>query len=92
MRNLLRLLAAILLIVTVAWWLTAGANRGWTRTSVPKAVPDEVTGLVGTTYEKKFVPGLDFLASACAGTVILGGVSFLFPRKPRTDVSKVECR
>jgi hypothetical protein len=66
-----------------AFWVFAGANRGWTRTSEPRKTLDEVTGIEGITYEKRFVPGLDFLGGALLGGGILAGASLLF-RKPTT--------
>jgi len=77
----LRLLAAILLLGAVGCWLGTGASRGWTKTSVAKKTLDEVTGIEGVTYEKKFVPGLDFLGAAIFGAGVLAGTSFLFRNK-----------
>lgn len=81
MKNGLRTLAAILLLAAIGLWAATGTSHGWTKTSVPKKTLDEVTGIEGVTYEKKFVPGLDFLAASvfCAG--ILGATSFLFREK-----------
>jgi hypothetical protein len=80
-RTTLRVLALILLLSAIGYWLATGANRGWTKTSVPKKVVDEVTGIEGQTYEKKFVPGVDFLAAVIVVSVVLAGVSFLFRTK-----------
>lgn len=81
MRRTLRLAALVLLLAAVGFWAVAGANRGWTKTSVPQKIVDQVTGIEGVRYEKKFVPGVDFLAVAAFGAGLLAGVSFLFRRK-----------
>ena len=82
MKNSLRLLALVVALVAAGTWLATGANRGWTKTSVEKKTLDEVTGLEAIAYEKKFVPGLDFLGSALLGAGVIAGVSFLFRNKP----------
>lgn len=85
MKKFLRILAAILLLGSVALWLGTGANRGWTKTSIAKKTIDEVTGIEGVTYEKKFVPGVDFLGAAIFGAGILTGISFLFRTKTKNS-------
>jgi hypothetical protein len=42
---------------------------------------DEVTGIEGVTYEKRFVPGVDFLGAAFLCASILAGLSFLYRAK-----------
>jgi hypothetical protein len=81
MKRLLRFLAIVLVVGALGAWLATGMNRGWTKTSVPKKTVDEVTGIEGVTYEKKFVPGVDFLGAAVAGGVVLTGLSFFFRTK-----------
>jgi hypothetical protein len=83
MRHWLRILALALAALAAAGWLAAGANRGWTRTSVPVKTVDDVTGLEGIQYRKQFVPGLELLGGALLGAGILAGASFFF-RKPQT--------
>lgn len=78
MKKNLRFLAVLIVLAAVGYWFAAGANRGFTKTSVFTRTVDEVTGIEGTTEQKKFVPGLDFLAVTLAGAVVLGGVSFFF--------------
>jgi hypothetical protein len=76
MKNSLRLMAAILIVGAIAFWAAAGANRGWTKTRVPVKVVDQTTGLEGVQWQKKFVPGVDFLAAALLGAGVLTGISF----------------
>lgn len=78
MKRILQILAAVVLLLGLGVWLATGANRGWTKTSVPKKTVDEITGIEAITYEQRFVPGVDFLGAALLGAGALGGVSFLF--------------
>jgi len=75
------LLALFVLLAAGGFWFAAGANRGWTKTSVSKKTVDDVTGIEGITYEKRFVPGVDFLGAAVLGGGILTAASFLFRNK-----------
>jgi hypothetical protein len=84
MKKNLRILAAIVVLGSVGFWAATGANRGWTKTSVAKRTLDETTGIEGITYEKKFVPGLEFLGSALFGAGVLAGIS-LFARSKQTE-------
>ena len=81
MRKVLRIFVIILILAAVAYWLAAGANLGWTKTSVPLKTVDEVTGLDHIEWQQKFVPGIDFLGAALVAGVLLAGVSFAFRDK-----------
>ena len=81
MKKALQLLALLVALAAVATWLATGANRGWTKTSVVVKTLDQVTGIEGITYQKKFLPGVDFLAAAFGGAAVLAGASLFF-RKP----------
>lgn len=84
-KSLLRAVAAILIVAAAGMWLAAGANRGWSKTSVPVKRTDEVTGLTVDDYQKRFVPGIDFLGAALLGSGFLAGASFLFrANQPQT--------
>jgi hypothetical protein len=82
-KRLFRLLAVVLVVGAVAFWTATGANRGWTKTRVPKKVVDTVTGLEGVQWQDKFEPGVDFLGAACLGAGILAGISIFVPAKSR---------
>jgi hypothetical protein len=84
MKRILRTLALLLALAAAATWLATGANRGWTKTSVPVKTLDEVTGIEGISYQKKFLPGVDFLGAAFGGAALLAGASIFF-RKPKTN-------
>ena len=85
MSKTLRILALVLALTAAGTWLVTGGNRGWTKTSVPVKTVDEITGLEGVSYERRFVPGLDFLGAAWFGASLLAGGSFLFRNKPTTN-------
>lgn len=87
MKSALRLLALAVFVAALGYWLATGANRGWTKTSVPVKTLDEVTGIEGVTYQKKFIPGVDFLAAAAAASVVCAGMSFLFRTKRPAQTS-----
>ena len=80
-KTVLRAVAAILILAAAGMWVVTGANRGWTKTSVPVKRTDEVTGITVDDYQKRFVPGVDFLGAALLGSGILAGASFLFRKK-----------
>jgi hypothetical protein len=81
----LRLLALLLASVAVAFWFFCGANRGWTKNRVAREQPDPVTGIVGISYENRFVPGVDFLGASLLASALLAGVSLAFRNKPNTN-------
>ena len=83
MKRTLRIIALVLVVGAIAFWAAAGANRGWTKTRVPKKVVDEVTGLEGVQWQDKFVPGVDFLGAALLGAGILAGISIFVPAKSK---------
>jgi hypothetical protein len=86
-KTTLRTFAAVLLLGALALWLAAGASRGWTKTSVPVKTLDAVTGIEAINYQKRFVPGLDFLGGALVASGLLAGVSLFFrnQNKPTTN-------
>ena len=84
MLKTLRLIALLLVLAATGTWLATGANRGWTKTSVPVKTVDEITGIEAVNYERRFVPGLEFLGAALLGASLLAGASFLFRDKPTT--------
>ncbi len=81
MRTTLRVLAALVFIAALGFWLAQGANRGWTKNQVPVKIVDEVTGIEGVRWERRFVPGVEFLGAGVVAAGILAGFSFLFHKK-----------
>ena len=90
MKRNLRLTAALLLIGSIVIWAAAGASRGWTETSVPMKIVDPVTGLEGVQWQKKFVPGVDFLGAALLGAVLLTAVSFFVPSRSKPSPIQIK--
>jgi hypothetical protein len=84
MRILLRLLAIGLLLGAVIWWVRAGSHPGWTKNKVFVEKVDEFTGVSYLEEEERFVPGVDFLAAAGGVSLLLGGLSFLRRRQPKS--------
>ena len=82
-RSLLRPLLAsaglITLVGSLGYWLASGAHRGWSQHRVPVGQIDEVTGVAFTTYENRFVPGIEFLTAGIALGAGLVAFSFAFP-------------
>ncbi len=78
MRRFLGSLSLFVLVTAAVAWLALGANRGWTRTSVPVKIVDQVTGIEGIEYHKGFVPGVDFVAAALIMAGFLAGASLFF--------------
>jgi hypothetical protein len=86
-KNTLRLVALALLLGGGGIWLAAGAHRGWTQTSVAVKTLEDVTGIEAIEYQRRFVPGLDFLGGVLLAAAGLAGAS-LFLRtqtKPTTN-------
>lgn len=81
MRRVIQVLAGVVAVGAIATWLVTGANRGWTKTSEPKKTLDEITGIEGITYEKKFRPGVDLLGLAMLGAGALAVASLFTSRK-----------
>ncbi len=82
------LLSAALVIALggSATWLTTGAHRGWSQTSVPTMQVDDVTGIATPVYEDRFVAGMDFLGAALLIAGVLAISSFLI-RKSKNNIS-----
>lgn len=90
MKKTLRIFAAMLLLAAVIAWLVNGASRGWTKTSVAIKTLDPVTEIEGITYQKKFLPGVDFLGAAAVSAAFLVGTSFLFRKKTNQHKQKIK--
>lgn len=83
MRRFLQILALSVAVAAGVTWLATGASRGWTHTSAPVKTLDEVTGLEGITYQRRLVPGLDFLGGALLGAGALAGLSLMFHKQTK---------
>lgn len=83
----LRLTAAVLLLGVVGFWAAKGAHTGWSMNQVPVKQTDEITGIEFVTYEKRFVPGIEFLGGGAGFAAGLFAVSLLFKRKSTQTTS-----
>ena len=81
MKTPLRLASLFVALVTLVVWLFGGPNLGWTKTSHMVKSEDPVTGQEIVTWEKGFLPGIDFLAGGMLASLALVGVSFLLRKE-----------
>jgi hypothetical protein len=81
LRTGVRVLAAGLFVATVGFWTAKGAHTGWSMNQVPVKQIDEITEIEFVTYEKRFVPGIEFLGGGVGFATWLFVVSLLFKRK-----------
>lgn len=84
MRRNLRIIAVLVALGGLVFWLAAGGNRGWTKNRVEKRTVDEVTGIEGVTFESRFTPGVDFLGGIAVSAGALVVISFLVQRKEKS--------
>jgi len=77
----LRLASFFVALVTLVVWLFGGPNLGWTKTSEMVKSRDAVTDLEVITWEKRFLPGVDFLVAGLLASGVLVGASFLRLRR-----------
>jgi hypothetical protein len=81
MRTILRVAALLIALVTMAFWFFSGPNLKWTRNWVSHKEKDPVTELEVDRYEKRFVPGVDFLGGGLAVAFVAGAASFFFRKQ-----------
>ncbi len=82
-RVLFRMLAGFLALFAFAFWAAAGWNKGWTKTQIPIAQTDEVTGIEFVTYKDHFAPGLELFGLALIFCMALFAITFI-RRKPKS--------
>ncbi len=85
MRRIPQTIALGLFVATIGFWAVKGAHTGWSQNRVPRSKTDEVTGIVYTVYENRYVPGIDLLAGGVGLAGALLAVSFLLRPKNKTD-------
>lgn len=88
MKRLLKILGVVLMVASISLWAAFGANRGWTKTSVPITTVDEVTGIEAISYQKRFLPGVELLGAGILAGGLLLSISLLI-RKNQEKESKV---
>ncbi|KXU37139.1 hypothetical protein AXK11_02915 [Cephaloticoccus primus] len=85
-RLALRLIAAFVFVFGLVYWAGKGAHTGWSMNRVPVTQVDEITEIEFTTYEERFVPGIEWLGGAMALGVLSFGLSFFFRPKENPEV------
>ena len=89
MRTKLRVVALLVALGVIGFWLFRGADLGWSKTSVPHKQVDPVTELEVNVYENRFVPGVDFLAGGILTSVVIAAVSFFSkPAETKREAGK----
>ncbi|MBC8000979.1 MAG: hypothetical protein H7X97_00205 [Opitutaceae bacterium] len=81
MKRTLQVAAALVALAGIGLWLSLGAGRGWTKTSLAIERVDPVTDIRYSEYKKGFFPGVDFLAASLMVSAALFGSSWLVRRK-----------
>lgn len=81
MRTKLRLLALAVAFAGVVFWFFGGPHFGWTKTTVEIWKVDPVTEIKFPEIEKRFIPGVDFLAGCLFAAGALSALSFCVPRR-----------
>lgn len=84
--SILRSSGLLTLVGTVGYWLAMGAHRGWSQNRVPTTQTDEVTGIAFTTYENRFIPGIEVLGAGLALAAGLFALGFLFHSPSSTNL------
>jgi hypothetical protein len=82
-RVLLRGAAAVIALYAICIWAAKGYHRGWSMNQVPITHTDPITEIAYVTYEKRFVPGLDYLGGGIFVGVLLFSATFLPARRPK---------
>ncbi len=85
MKRTLQILALVVALGGGITWAATGANRAWTKTEVQVKTLDEITGIEGISYQKKFQPGVDFLGATFGGAALLAGASFFFRKQKQIN-------
>jgi hypothetical protein len=80
MKTILRILALLVLLAGLGFWLSAGRHTGWSQNQVPVKKKDPITEIEFEEYEKRYVPGVDFLAGVFGAAGALLTAAF-FARK-----------
>jgi hypothetical protein len=88
MQRNLRIVSLVFALISVSAWVFLGANRGWTRTSVATRTVDEVTGIEGIQYRKRFVPGVDLLGGALMVAGLMAFSSLFLTHEPKKQITQ----
>ena len=81
MRTKLRLLGLAIGFGGFVFWFFGGPHFGWTKTTVEIWKVDPITEIQFPEIQKRFVPGMDFLAVCVIAAGALSALSFCVRRK-----------
>jgi len=84
LRQGLRWLALAIVLCAAGYWLAAGANRGWTKTTRERMEKDPITEITFPVRENHFSPGIDVVAGAFFVAGVLAISSLFASRKNNT--------
>ena len=84
-RILLRGAGVFLMLYIFCVWAAQGSHRGWSQNQVPVKQVDPITEIEFVTYEKRFVPGLDYLGGGLIAVSVIFAATFLGRRGPKPD-------
>lgn len=82
-RVLLRGAGVLVALFVFCFWAAKGYNRGWTKNQVAMTKTDPITEIDYVEYEKRFVPGVDYLAGGAAVGLLIFAVTFIPGRGPK---------
>lgn len=68
-------------LASLIFWTAKGANTGWTKTQVEVVKVDEVTGIEGRSWEKRFVPGFELLGTCWLGAGAMATIAILIRKE-----------
>lgn len=78
----IRYFGLALVMAIAVFWLGAGGDRGWTKTSLVTQKLDVITGIEYPVVENRFIPGLDFLVLGSLAGLAIFSLSFIPTKKP----------
>lgn len=81
-RSILRLIAVVIIVSAVAFWISTGSHTGFSKNRVEVPMLDPITQIEYIEYEDKFIMGVEYLAAAIGIGIATFAISFVFGRKP----------
>lgn len=82
-RILLRGAGVLIALFVFCFWAAKGYHRGWSQNSVPVNQIDPITEIEYTTYEDRFVPGVDYLGAGISLGALIFAATFFGRRSPK---------
>lgn len=86
-RVLLRGAGVLIALFIFCFWAAKGYHTGWTQNRVPVSQVDPITEIEFTTFEDRFVPGVDYLGGGIFVGVVVFAVTFIPRRSPKTAIA-----